>query len=127
MKKLTTQRKAILELINGSNRHWDAEALSYELIKSGISIGIATVYRGLSALDEAGLIQSIQLKNKKRYERADKQHHDHLVCVECGSIDEFANPAIEALQQQVVSGRKFTMTGHQLIIFGLCAKCAHHV
>jgi len=124
MKRLTTQRKAILELINSSNRHWDAEELSYELVKSGISIGIATVYRGLSALDEAGLIHSIQLKNKKRYERADKQHHDHLVCTECGSIDEFASPAIEALQQEVVTGRRFTMTGHQLTIFGVCARCA---
>jgi len=123
MQRLTTQRKAILEMINGSNRHWDAEGLAYEMTKAGFSIGIATVYRGLSALDEAGLIHSIQLQNKKHYERADKQHHDHLVCTECGSIDEFSNPDIEALQEQVVSSRAFNMTGHQLIIFGVCTKC----
>lgn len=124
MQKLTAQRRAILDLINESNRHWDAEQLSHALAEAGISIGIATVYRGLSALEEAGLLKSVQVQNKKHYERADKEHHDHLVCTACGNIDEFSNQDIEKLQEHVVSERGFTMTGHQLIIFGLCKRCS---
>jgi len=123
MRRLTAQRQAILNLINTSNRHWDAEEIGRALGDRGESVGIATVYRGLAALEDKGLIVSIQLADKKRYERADKAHHDHMVCTHCGSIEEFSQGRIESLQKEAARKKGFVMTGHQLIIFGRCAHC----
>ncbi|MDT8376695.1 MAG: transcriptional repressor [Mariprofundaceae bacterium] len=121
--KLTAHRETILKFINASNAHWDAEELARALADSGKAIGIATVYRGLAALDEAGLISSVQLGDRKRYECAEKTHHDHLVCTECGAIEEFVQTKIERLQEQVARENGFKITGHQLLIFGLCGAC----
>lgn len=123
MARLTYKRQAILDLINASNRHWDAEELSRELADRGQGMGIATIYRGLAALESEGLIESVQLADKKRYERASKAHHDHMVCTGCGDIKEFTNARIEALQQSVASEQGFAVSGHQLVIFGLCGRC----
>jgi len=121
---MTAQRRAILDLINASNRHWDAEEISRVLNARGESVGIATVYRGLAALEDAGLITSVRLADKKRYERADKLHHDHMVCTECGMIEEFTQAQIEFLQEAVAKEKGFAVTGHQLVIFGLCSRCS---
>ena len=123
MVKLTAQRQVILDLINASNRHWDAEELSRALADAGQTIGIATVYRGLSYLESEGLIESIQLADKKRYERADKAHHDHMVCTICGRIEEFSHATIEALQEAAAEKKGFAISGHQLVMFGQCAHC----
>jgi len=123
MKKLTAQRQAILDTINRSNQHWDAEVLARALSDAGHSIGIATIYRGLTALEDAGLIKTIHLGDKKRYERSDKSHHDHLICRQCGSIEEFFDPQIEQRQQHVSEQHEFQMDAHQLLIFGTCKHC----
>ena len=123
MQKLTAQRQAILDIINRSDKHWDADEVAFALKEQGVTIGIATVYRGLAALAEQGLIESIQLADKKRYERADKKHHDHLICTACGTIEEFCEPEIEVLQDMVAKERGFTIQGHQLLLFGLCVRC----
>jgi len=123
MQKLTAQRQAILDIINTSDKHWDADEVAYALKEKGTSIGIATVYRGLAALAEQSLIESIQLADKKRYERADKNHHDHLICTACGSIEEFCEQQIEKLQDLVANERDFTIQGHQLLLFGVCKSC----
>ncbi|MDX8395885.1 MAG: transcriptional repressor [Mariprofundaceae bacterium] len=127
MLRLTAQRQAILDLINRSDQHWDAEELARSLSDQGQSIGIATIYRGLSALESEGLISSIRLADRKRYERADKSHHDHLVCTACGSIQEFMQPKIERLQEAVAQEYSFKMLGHQLVIFGVCLACHNDV
>lgn len=124
MTRMTTQRQAILDVIQHSNVHWEAESLARELSDRGQSVGIATVYRGLAALEESGLVASVQIGGKKRYERIDKGHHDHLVCTRCGSIAEFSHPQIERLQEAAAEQKGFEMTGHQLVIFGLCPACA---
>jgi len=123
MLKLTAHRETILNFINASNIHWDAEELAHALAGSGKAIGIATIYRGLAALDEAGLISSIQFGGRRRYERADKQHHDHLLCTDCGAVEEFMQPKIEELQERVATSKGFKMTGHELMIYGLCREC----
>ncbi len=123
MQRLTIQRQAILDLINSTNRHWDAEEVNRELSDRGLSVGIATIYRGLTALEEAGLIDSIQFYDRKRYERADKFHHDHMLCTACGHIEEFSNPQIEALQESIAHEKGFELTGHQLVLFGVCSVC----
>ncbi len=123
MQRLTVQRQAILDLINASNRHWDADEVARALVDAGAPIGIATVYRGLAALESFGLIDSIQLADKKRYERADKAHHDHMICTNCGHIEEFSHDTIETLQQAAAAKKGFKLTGHQLVMFGFCKKC----
>jgi len=123
MIKLTAQRQAILDMINQSNQHWDADILARALSDAGHSIGIATIYRGLTALENAGLVQVIHLGDKKRYERSDKAHHDHLVCRLCGAIEEFFDERIEERQRHVAKQYDFHMDGHQLLIFGICQTC----
>ena len=123
MKRLTTQRQAVLDLINSSSRHWDADEVNRELADRGQPVGVATVYRSLTALEDAGLINSVQLADRKRYERADKSHHDHMVCTECGRIEEFSHPKIEMLQQAAAAEKGFEIEGHQLVLFGTCAQC----
>lgn len=120
---MTDKRQAILDLINASNRHWDAEELSRKLSDRGQGMGIATIYRGLAALESEGLIESVQLADRKRYERASKAHHDHMVCTGCGAIKEFSNAKIEALQELVANEQAFAISGHQLVLFGLCGRC----
>jgi len=127
MAKLTAQRQSILDLINSSNNHWDADEVARALSDAGHSIGIATVYRGLAALESQGLIESIQLSDKKRFERADKAHHDHMICTECGVIKEFSHQTIEALQQAEAEKNGFRLTGHQLVMFGYCSSCAEEI
>ena len=124
MARLTVQRQAILDLINESGQHWNAVDLAHELALRGHRIGIATVFRGLAALEAEGLIASMQLKDKKCYEPAGKAHHDHMLCTACGAIEEFSNDTIETLQEAAAAERGFRMTGHQLIIYGLCRKCS---
>jgi len=124
MAKLTQHRQVILDLINDSNHHWDAEELARALIERGSTMGIATVYRGLAALESQGLISTFQMADRKRYERASKAHHDHLVCTGCGKIQEFFNDDIEQQQERVAKENGFTITGHQLVIFGTCKNCS---
>lgn len=126
MARLTPQRKTILNLINTTNRHWNAEEISRALSDLGHSMGIATVYRGLAALEEDGLIQSVQLSEKKSYESADKAHHDHMVCTRCGAIEEFSQDQIESLQLAAARKKGFVMTGHHLVLFGYCSRCTGH-
>ena len=120
---MTAQRQTIFNLINSSNQHWNAVDLAHELTVREHKIGIATVFRGLAALEAEGLISSMQLKDKKCYERANKAHHDHMVCTDCGAIEEFSNDTIEALQEAAAEDKGFDITGHQLVIFGRCTNC----
>lgn len=123
MVRLTQNRQIILNHINDSNYHWEAEELAHALMSAGHTMGIATVYRGLASLESQGLISSFQLSDCKRYERMSKAHHDHLVCTECGKIEEFSNDSIEQQQDLVAKENGFSITGHQLIIFGICNNC----
>lgn len=124
MANLTRNRQIILDHINQSNHHWEAEELARALVESGNPMGIATVYRGLAALEAEGLISGFQMSDRKRYERASKHHHDHMVCTSCGKIKEFANNTIEQQQELVAKENGFTITGHQLVIFGICKACS---
>jgi|UPI00036DC755 Fur family ferric uptake transcriptional regulator len=121
--RLTPQRTAILTMINESSQHWDAEAVLLALQQSGQRVGVATVYRALAALEEAGLIGSVFIGERKRYERIDKQQHDHLLCTQCGCIEEFFHPDIAVLQSEMAQAHGFVAHSHSLIIRGLCRAC----
>lgn len=123
--KMTKQRELILETFLCGRGHASAEELYQTLIEKDPSIGLATVYRTLSLLCDAGLAQQRHFGDgQTRYEHDFEQgHHDHLICVNCGKIQEFFHPHIETLLEQVVADHNFTMQNHRVELYGLCPDC----
>ena len=87
--------------------------------------GYATVYRPLKLLTESGVVQEHHFGDgHTRYELSDEDaHHDHLICLECGSITEFEEPAVEALQDRIAQRHNFQVTAHKHELYGTCADC----
>lgn len=123
--KATPPRLKILQLLRGGpKRHWSVDEVYRDLAASGDDVGLATVYRVLAQLEQAGIVRRSSFDaGKAVYELDDGPHHDHLVCVRCGQVDEFVDEAIEARQQAVARARGFELTEHRLALFGLCAGC----
>lgn len=124
--KFTSQREAILQTLYDNPEHFTSENL-YVLVKekhSSLNIGIATVYRTLALLEESGLVSSISLGVQgKKFEIANKPHHDHLICEKCGTIVEFENKQIEELQHQIAKENGFELTNHLMQLYGICKNC----
>lgn len=126
--RLTAQRAEVLRCIYRTHRHVTAEEL-YEMLrkKGDRSISRATVYRTLSLLEEGGFVDALSVGRDEglRYEHTlGHEHHDHMVCDECGKIIEFHSEAIEAQQEAVAAEHGFTITSHRLNIHGVCKACA---
>jgi Fur family ferric uptake transcriptional regulator len=121
----TSQRDAILKTFIEAGQHLSAEELYVRVKKAHPGIGYATVYRTLKLLAEAGLAEERRFEDGfTRFEhKIADAHHDHLICTGCGSIIEFENDRIEALQQDVASKKGFKIQSHKLEIYGLCAEC----
>ena len=124
--KFTSQREAILQTLYDNPEHFTSENL-YILVKEkhpSLNIGIATVYRTLALLEESGLVSSISLGVQgKKFEIANKPHHDHLICEKCGAIIEFENKQIEELQYQIAKENGFELTDHLMQLYGICQNC----
>jgi len=124
--KYTKQRELILEIIYDNNGHFTPEDI-YNLIKMSypeVKLGIATVYRTLTLLEEANIVSSISFGTQgKKYEFGLKEHHDHLVCLECGGIEEFFDETIEKQQEEIAKKFNFKMTNHIMKITGVCSAC----
>lgn len=123
--RFTGQRQLIARIFFKHKGHVSAEEL-YDLIKKQTpSIGFATVYRTLKLLSEAGLATLGNFRDGyTRFENtASKAHHDHLICMSCGKIVEFANSHIETLQEKVAEEHGFLVREHTLDIYGICAAC----
>ena len=124
--KVTPPRVRVLtQLQQPPRRHWSADELYQILAAEGETIGLATIYRVLSQLAQAGVVRrsSFDATGKAVYEIDDGPHHDHLVCVRCGGVDEFVDAAIEARQQHIVAERGFRLVEHRLALYGLCSAC----
>ncbi len=124
--KVTLPRLKILNLLERhQNSHLSAEELHTLLLKAGEDVGIATVYRVLTQFEEAGLVWRHNFEGHQSvYELSQEEsHHDHIVCVKCGRVDEFFDPQLEALQQQAATALGYALTSHQLTLHGLCAQC----
>lgn len=123
--KLTQQRRLIFEEVFRIHGHVDAEKISMSLKKPGKHVSRASVYRTLDLLVEAGLVKPILITPRRRvYEHIHTgEHHDHLVCVKCGTVIEFLSPEIEDLQNKVCERNTFNASGHTMIIYGTCSKC----
>ncbi|MBI4667350.1 MAG: transcriptional repressor [Nitrospinae bacterium] len=125
--KSTIQRDLIVEEFTRSTGHISADELHLKLRAGHPSIGLATVYRTLKILSAAGLAKERRFNDGLiRYEFAgpDGGHHDHMVCLTCGRVEEFENEDIEELQRKVAGQHGFKMTDHRLEIYGHCAQCA---
>ncbi len=123
--KSTRQRDIILDAFLSSDRHMSIEELYLKVRAKHPNIGYATVYRTLKLFAESGLAREIQFGDgQTRYEHVNEgEHHDHLVCTRCGAIAEFANEAIEKLQDEVASSHGFLIETHKLELYGICGKC----
>lgn len=124
--KYTEQRAIILQLLVNLDDHLSAEEV-HEVLKKEHpeqNIGIATIYRTLNFLEEVDLISSISFgKDGKKYEGKRKEHHDHLICTNCGTIVEFLSEDIERKQEEVAKNNGFKITDHTLQIYGICSQC----
>ena len=118
--KATLPRLKILELFERSKeRHLSAEDVYKILINTGEDVGLATVYRVLTQFEEAGLLSRHHFESGKAvFEINEGTHHDHIVCVKCGRVEEFYDEEIEKRQQQAAESRGFTMQEHSLMIYG---------
>ena len=127
--KATLPRRKILELFESSKvRHLSAEDVYKALIAEGIDIGLATVYRVLTQLEQAGLLSRQHFETGKAvYELNQGGHHDHLVCLQCGRVEEFFDAEIEKRQTRIARERGFEISEHALYLYAECTrvKCPH--
>ena len=125
--KVTVPRLKVLDLFQHSpERHLTAEDVYRKLLDEHSDIGLATVYRVLTQFEQAGLLQRTHFEGGKAvYELNEGTHHDHLVCQQCGRVEEFYDAEIEKRQMKVAKERGFTIREHQLHIYADCikAKC----
>ncbi|MDH4215367.1 MAG: ferric iron uptake transcriptional regulator [Gallionella sp.] len=127
--KSTVPRLKILELFElGQERHMSAEDVYKQLLSSGDDVGLATVYRVLTQFEQAGLLVRHNFEGGKSvFELNQGSHHDHIVCLQCGHVEEFYDAGIEARQKKAAAERGFTVRDHSLYIYADCArkKCPH--
>jgi Fur family ferric uptake transcriptional regulator len=105
--------------------HFDAEELYQRLKERQAGVSRATVYRTLILLDQSGLVRKMEIgENRSLYEHIlGHPHHDHLICLSCGRLQEFSHPLIEEMQSQVCAQHSFGMLSHALQIYGFCREC----
>jgi Fur family transcriptional regulator, ferric uptake regulator len=127
--KATLPRRKVLELFEHSKvRHLSAEDVYKSLMGEGIDIGLATVYRVLTQFEQAGLLSRQHFETGKAvFELNQGGHHDHLVCLQCGRVEEFYDAEIEQRQSEVARKRGFELKGHSLALYADCTKpdCPH--
>jgi Fur family ferric uptake transcriptional regulator len=123
--KATLPRIKILTLLEESQlRHVSAEDVYKALLESGEDLSLATVYRVLTQFEQAGLVTRHHFEGGHSvFELNQGEHHDHILCVKCGKVDEFVDKVIEERQQKIAADKGYDMTDHSLYIFGICKEC----
>ncbi len=123
--KRTAQRDLILDVFLRTEEHLSNEDLYRLVQKEDPTVGQTTVYRTLKLLTEAGLAREVRFGDgRAHYEHNYKhQHHDHMICSECGKVIEFFSAELEAIQDAMAAKHKFEITQHLLRIIGICAEC----
>jgi Fur family ferric uptake transcriptional regulator len=122
--KATLPRIKILEVFQKSSvRHMTAEDVYKALLSEHADIGLATVYRVLMQFEQAGLLKRSHFESGKSvFELNEGQHHDHLVCITCGRVEEFYDAQIEQRQRAVAQSRGFELNDHALSLYAVCTK-----
>lgn len=127
--KITLPRVKVLQILESTRaHHLSAEDVYKALLDMGEDVGLATVYRVLTQFESAGLVNRHNFEGGfSVYELNQGDHHDHLVCVKCGRVDEFIDDVIEKRQRMIAEKAQFKMTDHALNIYGLCPDCQEDV
>ncbi len=127
--KATLPRLKILNLFETSQvRHLSAEDVYRSLTAEGMDVGLATVYRVLTQFEQAGLLSRHHFEGGRAlYELNEGGHHDHLVCLQCGRVEEFFDPEIEKRQSKIARERGFAIRAHSLYLYADCTRteCPH--
>jgi Fur family ferric uptake transcriptional regulator len=127
--KATLPRLKILDVFHkGDQRHMTAEDVFRVLLEDRSDIGLATVYRVLTQFEQAGILSRSHFESGKAvYELNEGTHHDHLVCLDCGRVEEFYDPEIERRQNEVAKLKGFDIADHALSLYAKCTKedCPH--
>jgi Fur family ferric uptake transcriptional regulator len=127
--KTTAPRLSVLKLFETSKvRHLSAEDVYRMLMNDGLDIGLATVYRVLTQFEQAGILKRHHFESgKAMFEMDEGGHHDHLVCMQCGRLEEFYDPEIERRQTRVAKDRGFAIHDHLMYLYADCTKadCPH--
>jgi Fur family ferric uptake transcriptional regulator len=122
--KVTLPRVKILEILENSEaRHVSAEDVYKQLLANDEEIGLATVYRVLTQFEGAGLVERHQFDGGHSvFELNRGTHHDHIVCIRCGKVEEFVDESIEKRQREIATDKGFEIADHSLVIYGECKK-----
>lgn len=122
--KVTLPRLKILEILERSGtRHMSAEEIYRRLLGSAEDIGLATVYRVLTQFEAAGLVARHHFEDGMAvFELNEGAHHDHIVCMDCGQVEEFVDAGIEERQEAIAARLGFTIGEHSLVIYGRCQR-----
>lgn len=123
--KITLPRLKVLQILEQSrDHHLSAEGVYKALLETGEDVGLATVYRVLTQFEAAGLVSRHNFEGGYSvFELSQGEHHDHLVCVKCGRVEEFVDEIIEQRQKEIAERAHFKMTDHALNIYGICPQC----
>ena len=123
--RYTHQRQAIWDELSASDEHRDAEEIYLALYNSGLKVSRATVYRTIDVLVKNNLVRKLDLGDgRARYEnKMDTAHHDHLICVQCGKIEEFMDNVIENRQEEIVENFGYKLIRHIHQLFVICDEC----
>lgn len=123
--KITGQRKLILDAFLDNESHISAEELYDRIKRFNPTIGLATIYRTMKLFAECGLASEVHFSNGvTRYEhRFGHEHHDHLICLNCGKYIEVVDPAIEELQNRLAQQNEFQVLRHRMELYGICRDC----
>lgn len=116
----------ILEILENQTeeRHLTAEQVYKILLSENEEIGLATVYRVLTQFEAAGLVKRHHFEGGNSIFELDRGgHHDHIVCLKCGKVDEFTDPIIESRQKEIASKLGYDLTDHSLYLYGFCVDC----
>ena len=127
--KITVPRLKILEILASSQpRHMSAEDVYRRLLDSNEDIGLATVYRVLTQFESAGLVTRHHFAGGTAvFELNEGEHHDHIVCTDCGRVEEFTDDSIEEKQREIAARLGFEISDHSLTLHGRCVRpnCPH--
>ncbi|HWK60610.1 MAG TPA: ferric iron uptake transcriptional regulator [Eoetvoesiella sp.] len=123
--KATFPRLKILDIFRkADHRHQSAEDVYRALINEDVDIGLATVYRVLTQFEQAGILVRSQFDGGKAvFELNDGDHHDHLICTNCGKVVEFTDHDIEKRQHKIAKDQGFVLESHTMMLYGICGDC----
>jgi Fur family ferric uptake transcriptional regulator len=124
--KVTIPRIKILQILEKQqdHRHLTAEQVYKILLSEDEDIGLATVYRVLTQFEAAGLVTRHQFEGGNSiFELSNGNHHDHILCLKCGKVDEFADESIEIRQKEIAARLGYELTDHGLYLYGYCPNC----